>query len=121
MKKEIVLLQNEMKKHGITMYLVPTGDEHQSEYVPEYYKFREYLSGFTGSAGSLLVTNEEALLWTDGRYFVQAEKELENSGIILMKSGEKGVPTMAEYISLKIECGNILGFHGALFSYEQSM
>lgn len=120
MKKEILLIQNEMKKNGITMYIVPTADEHQSEYVCEYYKFREYLSGFTGSAGTLLITEEECLLWTDGRYFVQAAKELENSGIILMKSGEKDVPTIAEYISSNIKHGNVLGFDGALISQAQS-
>ena len=92
MRNEILALQKEMKKHGLTMYLVPTGDEHRSEYVSEYYKFRAYLSGFTGSAGTLLVTEDKCLLWTDGRYFVQAAKELENSGIMLMKSGEMDVP-----------------------------
>lgn len=119
MKKEILALQSEMKKYGITMYLVPTGDEHQSEYVSEYYKFRAYLSGFTGSAGTLLVTGDKCLLWTDGRYFVQAAKELENSGIILMKSGEKGVPTILEYISSKIKENDVFGFDGTLVSYIQ--
>lgn len=119
MRKEILALRREMKKHGITMYLVPTGDEHQSEYVSEYHKFRAYLSGFTGSAGTLLVTKDECLLWTDGRYFVQAAKELENSGIILMKSGEKDVPTILEYISLNIKENDVFGFDGTLVSYTQ--
>lgn len=119
MKKEILMLQEKMKKHGIHMYLIPTGDEHQSEYVGEYYKFRAYLSGFTGSAGTLLVTLDQCLLWTDGRYFVQAAKELENSGIILMKSGEKGVPTIQEYISSNIKEHEVLGFDGALMNVLQ--
>lgn len=119
MKKEILILQDEMRKYGISMYLVPTADEHQSEYISEHYKFRAYLSGFTGSAGTLLITLDECLLWTDGRYFVQAEKELENSGIILMKSGEKDVPSIAEYISSHIEKDDVLGFDGKLVSIQQ--
>ena len=81
MKKEILALQAMMEKKGCDAYLVETADFHQSEYVGDYFKARAYLSGFTGSAGTLLVTKQEAFLWTDGRYFVQAEKQLENSGI----------------------------------------
>lgn len=119
MKQEIKTLQKVMKNHGLTMYMVPTSDEHQSEYIPEYYKFRAYLTGFTGSAGTLLVTQEECLLWTDGRYFIQAEKQLENTGIILMRSGEKNVPTISEYISSHINEQDRLGFDASLFGYEQ--
>lgn len=116
MKKEIVSLRNAMKKHGIHMYLVPTGDEHQSEYVPEFYKFRDYLSGFTGSAGTLLVTEEECLLWTDGRYFIQAEKQLAGSGIELMRAGESKVPTVLEYIGSNTYEDTVLGVNEALIS-----
>lgn len=116
MRNEMIQLKKEMKKQGIAMYLVPTGDEHRSEYVPEFYKFRAYLSGFTGSAGTLLVTDEECLLWTDGRYFIQAEKQLQNSGIVLMKSGEKGVPTLEEYVSLHVKEGDVIGVNMALIS-----
>lgn len=116
MKKEIVSLRNAMKKHGIHMYLVPTGDEHQSEYVPEFYKFRDYLSGFTGSAGTLLVTEEECLLWTDGRYFIQAEKQLAGSGIELMRAGESKVPTVLEYIESNTYEDTVLGVNEALIS-----
>lgn len=119
MRMEIVKLQKEMQKNGISMYLVPTADEHQSEYISEYYKFREFLSGFTGSAGTLLVTLEECFLWTDGRYFVQAEKELKNSGIVLMKSGEKNVPTILEYISMYINEKEVLGVDYALINIVQ--
>ena len=84
MRPEVKKIQNVMKKQKLTMYLVPTSDEHQSEYIPEAYKFRAYLSGFTGSAGILLITENDFLLWTDGRYYIQAEKQLENSGIILI-------------------------------------
>ena len=119
MRREILDLQNEMKKLGISMYLVPTADEHQSEYISEHHKFRAFLSGFTGSAGTLLLTLEECFLWTDGRYFVQAAKELENSGIILMKSGEKDVPTIQEYISLHIKKDEVLGFDYSFASITQ--
>lgn len=79
-------------------YLVFTSDEHQSEYLDEYSKCRQFLSGFTGSAGTLLVGRKEAILWTDGRYFIQAEKELEGSGILLYRMQQKGVPDLFEYL-----------------------
>ena len=79
-------LRQEMKKSGIDCCIVFTADEHCSEYIDPHYKFREYLSGFTGSAGTLIVTESEAGLWTDGRYFIQAERELEGSGITLKRS-----------------------------------
>lgn len=96
MKKEIERLQNDMVKHQFDAFLVETADDHQSEYVGDYFKVRAFLSGFTGSAGTLLVTQKEAYLWTDGRYFIQAEKQLENSGIQLMRMGQKGVKTLDE-------------------------
>ena len=82
MKKEILELQQYMQGHHYDAFLVETADEHQSEYVGDYYKVRAYLSNFTGSAGTLLVTLNQAYLWTDGRYFIQAENELKDSGII---------------------------------------
>ncbi len=94
----IEALRHEMEKSGIDCCLVFTADEHCSEYIDPYYKFREYLSGFTGSAGTLIVTGSEAGLWTDGRYFIQAERELEGSGITLQRSGEDGVKDMQEYL-----------------------
>ena len=76
-----------MKQKNIDYYLIPTGDYHGSEYVSEYFKVREFFSGFTGSNGTLLVGPLETCLWTDGRYFIQAEKELEYTGIFLQKMG----------------------------------
>lgn len=105
-----------LKKRGIYAYIVPTDDFHGSEYVGEYFRLREYLSGFTGSAGTLLVTLDEALLWTDGRYFIQAAQQLEGSGTKLMKSGEKGVPTIAEYLAKTLPEGSVLGFDGRTVS-----
>lgn len=119
MKKEIELFWQEMKKRQIQMCLVPTGDYHLSEYVDEYFKIRAFLSGFTGSAGTLLITDEKALLWTDGRYFIQAEKQLKDTGIELMKSGEKGVPTVEAYIRENLMSGDVLCFDGKVVSAEE--
>ncbi len=98
MRKQLEELRVQMQKRGIDVYIVPTTDYHGSEYVNDYFKCREYISGFTGSAGTLAVTSDTAALWTDGRYFLQAEAELSGSGIELMKEGMAEVPTLEEYI-----------------------
>ena len=101
-----------MAKNGIQAYLLPTSDFHESEYVGDYFKSRKYLSGFTGSAGSVVVTLETAGLWTDGRYFIQAARELADSGITLYKMGEEGVPTLEEFLVDSLKEGDVLGFDG---------
>ena len=101
-----------MKKNGIDWYMVVTADYHNSEYVSDYFKCREWLSGFTGSNGTLLVSSDVAYLWTDGRYFVQAGIELENTGIKLMKMGEENVPKIKEYLEKYMKPGEVLGFDG---------
>lgn len=98
MTKEICKLQSYLKEKGIDAYLIFTGDDHGSEYVEDYYKTRAYFSGFTGSAGTLMVTQSKAYLWTDGRYFIQAAEQLKGTGIQLMKSGVEGVPELSEVI-----------------------
>ena len=112
MKKEILLLREEMKKHGIDVYLVPTTDFHGSEYINDYFKCREFLSGFTGSAGTLVVTEDYAGLWTDGRYFLQAGTQLDGSGIELMKMNEPDVPTVEEFVHSVMKENMVLGFDG---------
>lgn len=97
-KKRIERLRDMMKERGLKCALVFTADEHGSEYIDAHFKLRDYLSGFTGSAGTLLVTLDEAGLWTDGRYFIQAERELEGSGILLHKTGEPGVKDVYGYL-----------------------
>ena len=92
--KRLNALKTLMKQKNIDYYLIPTGDYHGSEYVSEYFKVREFFSGFTGSNGTLLVGQTETCLWTDGRYFIQAEKELEGTGIFLQKMGEKNVKSI---------------------------
>jgi len=101
-----------MKKRDIAVYVVPTADYHESEYVGAYFKAREFITGFTGSAGTAVITMTEAGLWTDGRYFVQAAKQLEETGITLYRMGEEGVPTVNAYIEQKLGEGECLGFDG---------
>lgn len=117
-RKQIDEMREQMEKEGLDMYLVPTDDFHGSEYVGDYFKCREYLSGFTGSAGTLVIAQSEAALFTDGRYFLQAQEELKNSGIQLMKSGNEGVPTVTEYIENMMPKGGKLGFDGRTVSVK---
>lgn len=105
-------LREEMSRRGIDGYLVETADFHGTEYVGTFFKCRQYMSGFTGSAGTLVVTMGEACLWTDGRYFVQAAAQLEGSGVKLMKMREEGVPTVREYLVAALPEGGCLGFDG---------
>ena len=110
--EKLQALREEMRKRGIAAYIVPTEDFHCSEYVGDYFKAREYLSGFTGSAGTLLVMLDRAALWTDGRYFLQAEDQLAGSGIELMKSGQPGVPTLPDFLAEHLKKGAVVGFDG---------
>ena len=112
-------LREAMEKESIDYYIIPSSDSHQSEYVAEHFKGREFISGFTGSAGVLLVGLKEAFLWTDGRYFIQAERELNGSGISLMKMRTPGYPTIEEWIKKNIKSEKTLGFDGRLFSVNQ--
>ena len=119
MKQTIVDLRKVMQREGIDAWISPSSDAHQSEYPTEYDKCRRFLSGFTGSAGTLLVMKEEAFLWTDGRYFLQAENELKDSGITLMKMGEPGVPSLDELLEEKMKKDEVLGFNGSLLSFSE--
>lgn len=101
--EKLTALRRAMVQRGLAAYLVPTDDFHASEYVGDYFKAREYLSGFTGSAGTLLILPSRALLWTDGRYFLQAESQLAGSGIELMRSGEPDVPTLERFLLAELE------------------
>lgn len=112
MREQLAKLRERMREEGIDAYLIPTTDFHGSEYVNAYFKCREYISGFTGSAGTLLVTDDSARLWTDGRYFLQAASQLDGSGIELMKEGEPGVPTLEAFLEQVLPEGSCLGFDG---------
>ena len=111
-RERIRSLQEKMKEEKIDYYLIPTADYHNSEYVNEFFKVRQYFSGFTGSNGSLVISRSQAGLWTDGRYFIQAEKELSGSGITLFRMQEEGVPTIEEYLAQNMKEGETLGFDG---------
>lgn len=112
MREQMAGLRAEMKKRGIFAYVVLTEDFHGSEYVGAHFKAREYLSGFTGSAGTLVVTEDEAALWTDGRYYLQAAAELSGSGIVLMRDGEEGTPSIGRYLRERMPENSVLGFDG---------
>lgn len=105
-------LRAEMSKRGIDIYVIPTADFHESEYVGEYFKARAYMTGFTGSAGTAVVTQTAAGLWTDGRYFVQADRQLSGTTVTLFRMAEEGVPTVEEYIAKELPEGGCLGFDG---------
>lgn len=114
-------LRSILKENKIDYYIVPTDDFHSSEYVSEYFTVREFLSGFSGSAGTLVISDKEAGLWTDGRYFVQAEKELAGSATVLYKMGEEGVPSITEYLEKNISANQTIGFDGRVVSAEFGM
>ena len=118
-KQRIENIRDLMKEKNIYTYIVPSSDYHQSEYVGDYFKSREFMSGFTGSSGTLIISMDEAGLWTDGRYFIQAENELKDSGIKLFKMGEEGVPTIEEYLLEKLPKNSTLGFDGRVMSVKE--
>ncbi len=116
--EKIEALRDLMEKHDLSAYLIPTSDPHNSEYVPERFKTRKWLSGFTGSAGTVVVTKEESGLWTDGRYYIQAEKELEGSEIKLFKMGKEDVPSYKEWLADNIVEDEKIGFNGKLLTID---
>lgn len=111
-KERIQKLRALMKEKNIDAYLVPTDDYHCSEYVGEFFKCRKYITGFTGSAGTAVIMQDMAGLWTDGRYFIQAAQQLEGSGVELFKMGEPGVPDLEVFLKEKLSEGQTLGFDG---------
>lgn len=115
MNLNFMKLREQMKNQKVSYYLVPSEDPHQSEYVDDYFKCRQYISGFTGSAGTFLAGCDEGWLWTDGRYFTQAEGQI-SSDITLMKQGVSGVPTILEFLKEHLQEGDILGVNGFTIS-----
>ena len=101
-----------MQERSIDAYMIPTSDFHESEYVGKHFKCREFMTGFTGSAGTAVITKDDAALWTDGRYFVQAAAQLEGSTVVLQKMGQEGTPSIKEYLLDKIPQGGTLAFDG---------
>lgn len=118
-KNRIENLRKIMDENNIYAYIIPSSDFHQSEYVGDYFKSREYISGFTGSAGTIVITKNEAGLWTDGRYFSQAEDELKGSGIELFKCGMPGVLEIDEFLEKVMPQNSILAFDGRVISVSE--
>jgi len=116
---KLTALRALMKERGIDAYLLPSGDAHSSEYVAAYWKARPWFSGFTGSSGLVIVTQAEAGLWTDGRYFIQAANQLEGTGIALFKMEIPGVPTYIEFLKDKLPQGGKLGFDGRVIDVKE--
>lgn len=114
-KERIIAFRKIMKENELDAYIIRTSDYHNSEYVSDYFKEREFMSGFTGSAGTLVITQKKAALWTDGRYFIQAKEQLKNSKITLMKQGQEGVPDIISYLMEELLEGDGIGFDGRTF------
>ncbi|MDD7793192.1 aminopeptidase P family protein [Clostridium sp. 'White wine YQ'] len=115
-RDKIKRLRELMKENNVQAYIVPSYDAHQSEYVAEYFKCRQWISGFTGSAGTIVITLEDAGLWTDGRYYIQAENELKDTGIRLFRMVDPGVPSYTEWLKETLKENDMIGFDGRVFS-----
>src|SRR6185295_19116067 len=98
-----------MREQNVQAYLIPSTDPHQSEYVPDCWQRRPWISGFTGSMGDVVITSNDAGLWADGRYFLQAEAQLKGTGIRLFRIGQPGVPTLTEFLTQQLNDGRVLG------------
>lgn len=115
-KDRIAVLRHQMNDAGVSAVIIPQTDPHQSEYLASHWQVRRYLSGFTGSAGTLVVTADDALLWTDSRYFIQAAAQLEGTGVCLMKDGLSSTPSIEDYLISHLGNGAVIGVDGMLFS-----
>lgn len=114
------LMKNQVYvNHPLQAYVIPTSDAHQSEYIADRHKRREYVTKFTGSAGTAIITPKKALLWTDGRYFIQAEKELDLNFWTLMKGGLPDTPTQEEWLSKNLESGDYVGVDANLLNLDE--
>lgn len=119
--ERISKLRAKMMENNVQAYIVPTSDFHETEYVCDYFACRKYMSGFTGSAGVLVVLLDKAALWTDGRYFIQAASQLEGSGIDLMKMGQPNVPEIDAYIVENLKENDTVGFDGRVMNTKDAL
>ena len=120
-QERIQKLREKMKENHVEAYIIPTSDFHETEYVCEYFACRKYMSGFTGSAGVLVVLLDKAALWTDGRYFIQAASQLEGTGIDLMRQNQPGVPEIDEYIISNLKENDTVGFDGRVMNTKDAL
>lgn len=118
--EKVSLLRAEMKQQGIDAYIIPTSDPHQSEYVADHWKTRIWISGFTGSAGTVVVTHDHAGLWTDSRYFIQADKELSDCSFELHKVPSPSSPNHSDWLLESMSCESVIAFDGYLSSEGQT-
>ncbi len=118
--ERITALRKEMKQSGINAVILPRTDAHLSEYISNHWHIVRYLSGFTGSAGTMVVTEKAALLWVDSRYFLQGANQIEGTGIILMKDGLPDTPSIIEYLCANLAKGHIVGINGMLMSIDDT-
>ena len=114
--ERIAALREAMKQHKIDAYIIPTSDPHMSEYPADCWKYREWISGFTGSAGTVIITADKAGLWTDSRYFLQASTQLEGTGIELFKMMLPETPTIPEFLTHELKEGQTVGLNGEIYS-----
>lgn len=119
--QRIQALREQMQSHGLDAWLVYSADPHLSEYLPAHWSQREYLSGFTGSAAYMVVTQDKAVLWTDSRYWVQAEAQLNGSGIELMKQGASATPSLEDWLKEQLSAGQAVGVNGLALSVAQAL
>lgn len=118
-KKRIAILRNWMSTEGFSAMIIPSTDPHCGEYVPAHWEVRSWISGFTGSAGTIVVTSDTAALWTDSRYFIQAAQQLEGSGIVLMKDRLPETPSIGEWLSAQLKDGSKITICGEMFSHQE--
>ena len=118
--ERLALLRKEMKAAGLSAYIIPSSDAHLSEYTPDRFKSRAWISGFNGSAGTVVVTLDKAGLWTDSRYFLQAGEQLKDSSIELFKMGVPGVPTIEGFLAAELLAGAVVGADGACLSFAEA-
>ena len=119
--KNLEALREQMRKYHVDAVIIPGTDPHQSEYTSAHWKLRDWVTGFTGSNGTAVVTLSEAGLWTDSRYFLQAELELQDSGVVMYKEDGGNDPTTTEWLAEHLEAGSVLAVNGFLFSLAQAI
>ena len=124
MKSEIInriaSLRNFMRKHKLSAFIIPSTDPHSGEYIPKHWEARKWISGFTGSAGTVVVTLDKAGLWTDSRYFLQAAEQLENTGITLFKERLPETPSIVEWLGCVLNSEDNVGIDGWVNSYQET-
>ncbi len=118
-KSRIEGLRSLMKERSIDAFIIPSSDNHGSEYVSDYFRVRQWISGFTGSAGTVVITEKEAHLWVDGRYFLQGEQQIQGTEYILERMGEPGVKTYTQWICDNVKTGGTVSFNGKVFTVSQ--